>query len=57
MYLATAGSSSAAEAVAQAGRPSDLALAVRYMREGGVKNVMGKVGSRIRRVATARGNN
>ena len=57
LRAADAGSSSAAEAVAQAGRPSDLALAVRYMREGGVKNVMGKVGSRIRRVATARGNN
>ena len=57
LRAADAGSSSAAEAVAQAGRPSDLALAVRYMRAGGVKNVMGKVGSRIRRVATARGNN
>ena len=56
LRAADAGSSSAAEAAGQARRPNDLALVVRYMREGGVKNVMGKVGGRIRRIATAKEN-
>lgn len=54
---ADAGSLSAAEAVALTPRSGDLAIAVQYLREGGVRKVAEKASGRVRRVVAERKGN
>lgn len=54
MRAADAGELSAAEAAARTPRPGDLAVALQYLREGGVRNVVDKAAGRVRRVAAER---
>lgn len=57
LRAADAGSLSAAEAVARAPRASDLAIAVQYLREGGLRTVVEKAQGRVRRIAAEKKGN
>ncbi|SDM36247.1 hypothetical protein [Actinomyces ruminicola] len=57
MQAADASSMSAEEAAAAVPKPNDLALAVHYLREGGIKNVTAKAAGRVRRLAAGKEGN